>query len=122
MRARCRYPKNNQFKDYGGRGISVCKRWDESFKAFLEDMGPKPKPTHQIDRIDNDGNYEPENCRWATRKQNNRNKRNNRMLVVDGQKMGVPEASEKYGIQQKTILMRLYRGWSETDAATVLSK
>jgi len=74
MRARCNNPRNVGYADYGGRGIRVCERWD-SFEAFLADMGPKPSPTHSIDRKDSGGNYEPGNCRWATPSQQNKNRR-----------------------------------------------
>ena len=74
MLARCLDRTHRQFKDYGGRGITICRRWQISFAAFLDDMGPRPSGT-TLDRINNNGNYEPANCRWATRLQQNRNKR-----------------------------------------------
>ena len=80
MRERCNNPNAKRWKDYGGRGISVCSRWD-SFELFLADMGPRPSKLHQIDRWpDNDGNYEPGNTRWATQQQQQRNKRNSRII------------------------------------------
>jgi len=74
MIARCEDQKNKAYRYYGGRGIKVCARWRESFAAFLADLGPRP-PGHQVDRKDNDGDYEPGNCRWATKEQQERNKR-----------------------------------------------
>lgn len=78
MKQRCNNPKHKSFPDYGGRGISVCERWQKSFEAFLADMGPKPSALHTIDRINNDGNYEPGNVQWATRLVQRHNRRNKR--------------------------------------------
>ena len=78
MKKRCTKPNNSRYGSYGGRGITVCKRWMDSFQAFLADMGLKPSPDLSIDRIDNDGNYEPGNCRWATKEEQSSNKRRGR--------------------------------------------
>ncbi len=103
-------PKCAQFKDYGGRGISVCERW-KKFENFFEDMGNRPdKKT--LGRIDNDKDYEPGNCRWENMKQQQRNKRSNRILEVDGEKHCVAEWAEIKGIHFNLIHTRLGRGWS----------
>lgn len=75
LKARCNNKKNPAYPDYGGRGVVVCERWQESFENFYEDMGPRPSPKHSLDRSDNDGNYEPSNCRWVTRSVQNSNQR-----------------------------------------------
>jgi hypothetical protein len=75
LKARCTNPKNSSFKNYGGRGITVCKRWLNSYENFLKDMGRAPSPEYSIDRVNNNGNYTPNNCRWATAKTQANNKR-----------------------------------------------
>lgn len=104
MRARCLSKKCPAYKHYGGRGIKICERWMD-FKKFYEDMGDPPEK-HSIDRIDNNSNYTPENCRWATQKQQQRNRRNN--IRYSGKI--IPEISEESGIKQSTLYTRKYRG------------
>lgn len=116
MIKRCTNPNSKYYSYYGGRGIIVCERWRKSFSDFFDDMGPRPSPKHSIDRINNDGNYEPENCRWATRREQSLNKRNNRLLECRGQKRTLFEWAEIAGINPMTISCRLKHDWS-TEAA-----
>ena len=115
MRQRCLDSSANNYGRYGGRGIGICDRW-KSFQKFLLDMGRKPSEAHSLDRIDNDGDYEPANCRWATKKEQSRNRSNNRTLVLDGVKKTVAEWSEQTGVSRSTICSRLDRGRTERDA------
>jgi hypothetical protein len=115
MLSRCTNPTDKSYQYYGGRGISVCDRWI-SFKNFFEDMGKSPSVAHSIDRVDNDGNYVPENCRWATVKEQRRNKRDNRILVIDGERKTLAEWAEKFGVLYKTAHNRLRMGWSPREA------
>lgn len=115
LRERCRNPNAQAWANYGGRGIRVCDRW-ESFDAFFADMGERPGPGFEIDRIDNSGNYEPSNCRWATCKENNRNKRSNRHLTMDGVTLTIAEWAERTGQRDDTIHHRLRRGQTEEQA------
>lgn len=107
---RCRNSHAKEYKYYGGRGIKVCKRW-LSYENFCADMRVGYREGLQIDRIDNDGNYEPENCRWVTPKQNSRNRSNNRILEFNGQIMCKSAWSEKLGLRLKIIDKRLRLGW-----------
>lgn len=111
MIRRCTDPEHPAWSRYGGRGIGVCPRWLESFAAFAEDMGPKPSPELTLDRIDNDGDYGPENCRWATRTQQMRNMSRNRLLTIGGETMPVSGWAERSGVNRSTIFARLYKGW-----------
>lgn len=112
MKERC-YNKNNaSYKSYGFKGIIVCDRWLSGFNLFIEDMGPKPSPKHSLDRIDNNKGYSPENCRWATHKQQQRNRTNNRMLEYLGEKKCLAEWAESYSMHADTLWSRLKRGWS----------
>lgn len=113
MRQRCSYKKHRSFHRYGGRGIKVCPRWETSVENFLEDMGPRPSPTHTIDRIDNDGNYEPSNCRWATRKEQATKTSRSRMVTYKGETMCLTALVEKYGKSIHKIRGRIFSlGWS----------
>lgn len=112
MIRRCENPKTFGFARYGGRGIRVCERWRNSFTAFLADMGERPSASHSLDRINTNGNYEPENCRWATRLQQNRNSRNNTLIEWNGETLCIAEWAERTGISKFVLSMRLLRGWS----------
>lgn len=120
MRDRCNNPNNRHFANYGGRGIQVCERWDKSFVDFLADMGERPSFEHTLDRYpDNDGNYEKSNCRWATRKEQNNNKRSNRIIEFDGERLTVAQWAERIGVNESAIRTRLNRGWSTEEAVTL---
>lgn len=116
MKRRCNVPTCNSYPDYGGRGISVCDRWANSFEAFLADMGEAPTANHSIDRIDVNGNYEPGNCRWATNKQQSRNRRSNAVFSHDGRSATLTEWAEISGVPLITIRKRLQAGVDFADA------
>lgn len=112
MKHRCLNANSRGYINYGGRGISVCDRWVASFENFYADMGPKLLPQDTIDRIDNNGNYEPLNCRWASRKVQSSNRRTARKITYKGEKMTAPELSEKCGVPLPRLITRLRRGWT----------
>jgi len=117
MLDRCSKPSQESYRLYGERGVTVCERWRESFENFLGDMGRKPSPSHSIDRIDVEANYEPSNCRWATPKQQGRNKRTNRIINHNGLSLTLVEWAERTGIKATTISMRLdHYGWNVSEA------
>lgn len=104
MKARCYNPNDGKYKNYGGRGISVCKRWMK-FENFLADMGTKPTPSHQIDRKNTNGSYEPANCRWVTPKENSQNRLNSKFWVVNGKTFGSScDAAKHFSVAHSTIL------------------
>lgn len=107
MKSRCGNPQAQNYRHYGGRGIEVCQRWQESFEAFLADMGERPSPKHSLDRIDNDGNYEPGNCRWATQKTQLTNRRTGRPARFPG----LSERIRRAGLTNNVVYARLRRGW-----------
>lgn len=112
MIKRCTDPKDRGYPRYGGRGITVCERWRGSFEAFYADLGPRPSPEHSLDRKNNDKGYEPGNVRWATREEQARNKRNNRIVVLDGRSMTLVEAAERAGRDYQLVHSRLQHGWT----------
>lgn len=118
MRKRCSNPNRRDYGRYGGRGIRVCPRWLRSFDAFLADMGPKPTPNHSLDRIDNNGPYSPENCRWATRTEQMRNTRTNRIVSLGGVSLPLAAWCERFGLKDNTVSHRRARGWDIERALT----
>jgi len=116
MKQRCFNPNSKRYLDWGGRGITVCDRWKNSFENFLADMGSKPTAKHSIDRIDNDGDYCPENCRWATKAEQENNKRNNRLITIGCVTLNIAQWTKEMGFGETIIFMRLRRGWSEYKA------
>lgn len=116
MLRRCFTPTNKKFSDYGGRGIKVCDEWRDNFKAFYEyvsNLEHYGEEGYSLDRINNDGDYEPGNVRWATLKEQGRNKRNNVFVEYDGEKMTLKEAADRSGLKYSTLYRRYCQGWNE---------
>lgn len=114
MRSRCGNVNDFDYADYGGRGIRVCEQW-EDFAVFFRDMGARPNGK-TLDRIDVNGNYRPENCRWADAKTQANNKRNNRLVEYQGQTRTLAQWCENFGIEQSKVKYRINAGWSLEDA------
>ena len=117
MRKRCHSPGGKTFQRYGTRGIVVCERWRASFEAFYADMG-EPPDGMSLERIDNNGPYAPENCRWATAKEQQRNRRNTIRLTLDGVTKPLAEWAEVIGISPITLSTRWKRGWTDQQILT----
>lgn len=116
MKLRCHTTTNVNYQNYGGRGIVVCERWRNSFVNFYEDMGPRPSPSYSLERKDNDGIYEPDNCKWATRKEQSNNTRAVVHLSYQGQTKSISEWARITKILFATLRARLQRGWSVEEA------
>lgn len=116
LRARCHNPQNSSYPKYGARGIRVCDEWRADFLNFLRDMGRRPSQAHSIERVNNDGNYEPGNCRWATAKEQARNRRSSRFIEIDGTTQTLAGWADQAGINLSTIHARLKAGWEPKDA------
>lgn len=110
MLNRCRNPRSEDFANYGGRGVTVCARW-ESFEAFWEDMKPTYDPARTLHRVKNDVGYCKENCVWETWKVQNRNRRDNVIISTPAGPMCISEAAEEFGLKPHTIAARIRRGW-----------
>lgn len=122
MKNRCNNPKATQWKWYGERGIKVCERWSRSFYDFFADMGKAPSEKHSIDRIDNDGNYEPGNCRWATAQQQQEHKRprsDTVYLTFRGETMSVTDWARKLGVRRHMLYRRIKAGWDVESILTL---
>lgn len=118
---RCEDLKHIQYADYGARGISVCKRWKDSFENFIEDMGMRPKLKYQLDRINNNGNYNKENCKWVSPKQNIRNSSITKKYKIGLETKTLKEWSKQFNINSVCVRKRLTRGWSLEEALTTPS-
>lgn len=117
MRRRCENQTDPGYPNYGGRGITVCDRWQE-FENFRADIGERPSKSHSLDRINNDGPYAPWNVRWATRTEQARNTSKNRLITYQGQTRCTEGWDMEFGVPAATIRARLFRGWDEVRAIT----
>lgn len=117
MKTRCYNEKHSKYRHYGGRGITICDDWRNDFERFYADMGPRPAG-HSIDRINNDGNYEPSNCRWVPRAAQNANTRQNRLIEFRGETHTLAEWARRVGLPPTTLRGRLQENWTIERAMT----
>jgi len=118
IKHRCFNEKNGSYASYGGRGITMCDSWKNSFEQFLKDVGRRPSNLYSIDRINNDGNYEPGNVRWATRLVQQNNTRFNKLITFQGEVKTASQWTRQYGLTPSTLKHRLNRGWDIESALT----
>lgn len=116
IRQRCYNKKSEFYQDYGGRGITVCDRWLATYQNFLNDMGRAPSKRHTLERTNNDLGYSPDNCRWATMKEQCNNRRSNVRITIEGVTKTATQWAEMNGIRPKMIMKRIKSGWSPVDA------
>jgi hypothetical protein len=109
IKDRCHNPTNKSYARYGGRGIVVCDRWRDNFETFLADMGPRPSSRHSIERVNNDGPYSAENCRWATPTEQNNNKRSNKHVEAFGRRQTLAQWARELGVGYSMLQQRIYR-------------
>lgn len=122
MIERCTNPRHPKWPRYGGRGIKVCHEWRHNSKAFIAYMGPRPSPKHSLDRINNDGNYEPGNVQWATRQQQQRNTIQNIFIELAGTRRPLWQWLEYFNLKRSTFERRIERGWPIEKALTTKPK
>jgi len=119
MLARCNNPNATGYSNYGGRGIRVCPQWLTDFRTFVADVGPRPSMDHSIDRIDNDGHYEPSNVKWSTTEEQNRHKRSLIYITINGETACLAEWARRNGLSEEVIWHRIKTsGWDPVKAAT----
>lgn len=118
IKNRCLNPKSKDYHKYGQRGINICDEWKNDVTKFMQDMGPRPGPEYSVHRIDNEGNYEPGNCKWATTQEQARERRTNRKITYQGQTKTIIEWCEITGIKHSTLCARLDKGLSPEIALT----
>lgn len=118
MKGRCDFPTHPAYPRYGARGITVCERWRKSFVDYLSDIGPRPSPKHSLDRIDNNGNYEPGNVRWSTYKEQALNRHNSWHLTIGEVTKPLADWASEFGINKETVRYRISRGMSPQEALT----
>jgi hypothetical protein len=118
MKRRCNNPLDEAYGIYGGRGITVCDRWQDSFANFFADMGKRPSRKHSLDRKDNDLGYTPDNCRWATPEQQNNNRRQNRLITLNGKTQTLTVWANELGLPPNLVFARIDNGWSAERSLT----